>query len=122
MSTWQKSLYQIHPWNKNQYDSSYSMDDTLQWKSLQSNASSQTRNQKKTHISAKGWHTSCGYHQNLKDAEVVTTQKILSNVPIWPMQKALPKGWSKLNQVVIPIVVMILDVGKNEYKIATAWN
>ena len=43
-------------------------------------------NQKKTHISAVRCHT-FGYNQNLKDAEVVTTNKILFNVPNWPMQK-----------------------------------
>lgn len=49
-------------------------------------------NQKKNHISAVACHTFFGYDQNLKDAEVVTTNKILFNAPIWPMQKTSKNG------------------------------
>ena len=49
-------------------------------------------NQKKNHISAVACHTFFGYDQNLKDAEVVTTNKILFNATIWPMQKTLKNG------------------------------
>lgn len=42
--------------------------------------------QKKTHISAVRCHTFC-YDQNLKDAEAVTTNKVLFNAPNWPVQK-----------------------------------